>query len=216
MSIREEAQATWDALQKQLPEDMVTNLNAGWNDIVAGKVKSECVNVGQKAPDFSLFSAANKTVSLKDELTRGPVVLTFYRGIWCPFCNLALQTYQRALGQIKAYGASLIAISPQTPDNTLSMKEKNALEFEVLSDPGSKVATQYKLAFKMPPTHIKVLGQFDMALTKINGDDLNLIPLPATYVIRRDGIIAWAHIDPNYRTRAEVDDLLATLGKLNK
>ena len=216
MSIRNEAQATWDALQKQLPEDMLTNLNAGWSEIVAGKVKSECVNVGQKAPAFSLPSASNKMVSLKDELARGPVVLTFYRGIWCPFCNLALQTYQRALGEIKARGASLIAISPQTPDNTLSMKEKNALEFEVLSDPGSKVAAQYKLAFTTPPAHIKVLEQFDMSLTKVNGDDSNLIPLPATYIIRRDGIIAWAHIDPNYRIRAEVSDLLAMLDKLNK
>lgn len=216
MSIRDEAQATWDTLQKQIPAEVVADLNTGWNEIVRGKVKDECLKVGQKAPDFSLPSASGKTVSLKDHLTRGPVVLTFYRGIWCPFCNLTLQTYQHSLGDIKARGASLIAISPQTPDNTLSTKEKHALEFEVLSDSGSKVAAQYKLAFKIPQTHSKVLEQFDMALTKVNGDNLNLIPLPATYIIRQDGTIAWAHIDPNYRVRAEVADLLAALDKLNK
>lgn len=143
-------------------------------------------------------------------------MLTFYRGVWCPFCNLALQTYQRSLDKIRAEGASLIAISPQTPDYSLSMKEKNALAFEVLSDAGSKVSAQYGLTFTAPQAHQHVLAGFDMPLSKVNGDDRALLPVPATYVIGRDGLIAWAHIDPNYRNRGEVDAILAALGHLQR
>lgn len=216
MTIQVDAQTLWNDLQKQLPAEVIDDLNIGWNEIMSMDLATPCLKVGSRAPDFSLPSATGKTVCLSDQLTCGPVVLTFYRGAWCPFCNLALQTYQRSLDKIKAKGATLIAVSPQTPDYSLSMKEKNALAFEVLSDKGSKVSAQYGLAFKTPLAHQKILALFDMPLSKVNGDDTGLIPVPATYVIGRDSVIAWAHIDPNYRHRGEVDDILAALDKLGR
>lgn len=213
MTIKNDAQELWGTLQTQMPPEIVNDIEAGWRGIVAGDTQKRSLKVGQHAPDFSLPSATGKLVRLTERLGHGPVVLTFYRGIWCPFCNLSLQTYQRALPEITARGATLIAVSPQTPDNTLNMKQKNALEFDVLSDAGCRVAAQYGLAYKAPATHLEVLEKFDMALTKVNGDDSGLLPLPATYVIDRSGRIVWAHIDPNYRTRGEVDEMLAALDR---
>lgn len=214
MTIQIDAQNLWNGLQQQLPAEVVDGLNNGWDEIMKQNLADPCLKAGTRAPDFSLPSASGKTVRLKDRLAEGPVVLTFYRGVWCPFCNLALQTYQAALDKIKAKGASLVAISPQTPDHSLSMQEKHALTFDVLSDKGSKVATQYGLTFQAPQAHQKILNLFDMPLSKVNGDDTGLLPVPATYVIRRDGMIAWAHIDPNYRNRGEVAEMLAVLDKL--
>jgi peroxiredoxin len=216
MAIHNDAEILWNDLQKQMPADVVDGLNAGWQEIMDAKLVDRCLKVGSRAPEFSLPSATGKIVSLKQQLARGPVVLTFYRGVWCPFCNLALQTYQRSLDRITAKGASLMAISPQTPDFSLTMQEKNALTFEVLSDQGSRISAQYGLKFETPQSHQKILAQFDMPLSKVNGDAAALIPVPATYVINRDGRIVWAHIDPNYRNRAEVDELLAALDELQR
>lgn len=214
MTIQTDAQTLWNDLQKQMPSEIVDGLIVGWNEIMQANLADRCLKVGSRAPDFSLPSALGKTVNLKDKLANGPVVLTFYRGVWCPFCNLALQTYQRALAKIKAKGATLMAISPQTPDHSLSMQEKHALTFEVLSDAGSKIAAQYGLTFETPLAHQKILAQFNMPLSNVNGDETSLLPVPTTYVIGRDGVIAWAHIDPNYRNRGEVVDILTVLDKL--
>jgi len=214
MTIQIDAENIWTDLQKHIPAEVVDGLNIGWAEIMERNLAEPCLKMGDKAPDFALPSATGKIVTLADQLARGPVVLTFYRGIWCPFCNLALQTYQRNLDKIKAKGASLVAISPQTPDHSISMKEKNALEYEVLSDAGSKVAVKYGMAFTAPESHQQILTQFGMPLSKVNGDESGLIPVPATYVVGRNGVIAWAHIDPNYRNRSEVEDILAALDKL--
>ncbi len=211
MTIHNDSRVLWENLQSEMPSDVVDKLNVGWGEIMGKGVQDACLKAGDRAPDFALPSASGKNVRLSEALARGPVVLTFYRGAWCVFCNLALQAYQAALPEISRRGAALFAISPQTPDNSLSAQEKNALEFEVLSDPGSHVAQLYKLAFEIPPTHQSVLAQFDMPLAKMNGDDTGLIPLPATYVIQPDGLIVWAHADANYRVRAEIDDILAAL-----
>ncbi|MHB9118124.1 MAG: peroxiredoxin-like family protein [Burkholderiales bacterium] len=214
MTIQNDSRVLWENLQTQMPADVVDKLKAGWGEIMSKGVQQTCLQAGDIAPDFALPSASGKTVRLSEALARGPAVVTFYRGAWCVFCNLALQAYQAALPEISRRGASLIAISPQTPGNSLSVQEKNALEFEVLSDQGSHVAQSYKLAFEIPQTHRSVLAQFDMPLTRMNGDDTGLIPLPATYVINPGGVIVWAHTNANYRVRAEIEDILAALDKL--
>jgi|GEM_PF-5693401 len=129
MTIQIDAENIWTDLQKHIPAEVVDGLNIGWAEIMERNLAEPCLKMGDKAPDFALPSATGKIVTLADQLARGPVVLTFYRGVWCPFCILALQTYQRNLDKIRAKGASLVAISPQTPDHSISMKEKNALEY---------------------------------------------------------------------------------------
>ncbi len=141
--------------------------------------------------------------------------MTWYRGGWCPYCNIALRGFHKSLPGIKAAGASLVAISPESPDNSMTTVEKNHLEFAVLSDKGSKVARAYGVSYKIP----KVLAdQFKgrLDLGKYNGDDSGELPLGVTYVVDQEGMIRYAFIDADYRKRAEPSDVLAVLRGLGK
>ena len=152
---------------------------------------------------------------LSDRLQQGAVILTFYRGGWCPYCNLELRAYQQILPQIRAAGASLIAISPQTPDESLSTAEKNQLEFDVLSDRGSAVAQAYKIAFELPDDLKAIYTQFNHALPDVNGTPDWQLPIPATFVIAPNGEILLAHIDADYRNRLEPSEVLAIASRVN-
>ena len=140
-------------------------------------------------------------------------MLTWYRGGWCPYCNIALRGFQKKLPEIRDEGASLVAISPETPDNSLSTAEKDHLEFEVLSDHGNKVAQAYGVAYKLPAV---IAEQSRARLTKYNRDDSGTLPLGVTYVIDREGVIRYAFVDADYRKRAEPSDVLAALRGLKK
>ncbi|WP_445491323.1 peroxiredoxin-like family protein [Niallia sp. 03133] len=166
------------------------------------------------APNFTLKDATGNEVALYEELTKGPVILTFYRGAWCPYCNLELKAYQRVLSDIKETGAQLIAISPQTPDASLTMKEKNELSFFVLSDPNGSTADDYKLLFKMPDYLIEIYQQSGLDVPAHNGNDAWELPVPATYIINQSGIIQFANVDPDYRNRVEPAEIVALLKKL--
>jgi peroxiredoxin len=167
--------------------------------------------VGAQAPDFTLANQIGRRVTLSEETAKGPVILTFYRGEWCPFCNLELRAYQRILGGIHAAGAQLLAVSPQTPDHSLSVQEKNELSFHVLSDPRNQVAEKYRLKFKLPDDLHDIYRSLGFALDRYNGDNSWELPVPATYVIDQQGIIRFANVDPDYRTRTEPGEVLKLL-----
>lgn len=167
--------------------------------------------VGDPAPRFTLPSATGTTVALDDLLAEGPVVLTFYRGAWCPYCNLALRTLQQHHPDITARGARLVAVSPQIPDESLTLTEKHGLAFDVLSDLGSDTAKQYGLAFDLPDDLAAAYDKLGLDLQRVNDGHPRTLPLPATYVIDRDGVIRWAFVDTDYTTRAEPADIIAAL-----
>jgi peroxiredoxin len=170
--------------------------------------------VGDTAPDFTLPDAKGRQVSLATLLADGPVVLTWYRGGWCPYCNKQLSDYQLSLTDMKAMKAQLVAISPQTPDNSLTTVEKNNLAFAVLSDQGNLIAKQYGLAYTLPADVVaRYKNHFDLA--KYNGDDTNQLPLTATYVIDKQGVIRYAFVNEDYTKRAEVTEILAALKQIN-
>ncbi len=172
------------------------------------------IHQGQKAPDFTLPDAKGHPVHLADLLKKGPVVLTFYRGGWCPFCNRQLKSYQDHLAEIRALGAELVAVSPQLPDFTVSTAEKDALTFPVLSDVGNKVARTYGLVFRVPDAVIPIYRQFGVDLEKRNGDASHELPMPGTYIIGRDGIVRLSYVQADYTKRLPVEDLLAGLRKI--
>ncbi len=176
--------------------------------------RAEATGTGDRAAEFSLPDARGRPVSLSDLLRSGPAVVSFYRGGWCPYCNIQLRAYEAALPQIKALGASLVAISPQLPDRSLSTAETNALTFPVLSDVGNHVARSFGLVYALPEELRAALRSNNKALPGINGDDTWELPVPATYVIAADGRIALAYIDVDYRKRLEPDAILATLRPL--
>jgi len=167
--------------------------------------------VGDTAPNFELKNAVGEVVSLQSYLKKGPVVLTWYRGGWCPYCNLTLQHMQRELSNFKLNGANLIALTPELPDNSMNTVEKNNLEFEVLSDVGNKVAKEYGIVFKLTDAIIK---KYKGKLEKYNGDDSNELPLAATYIINTNGEIVYAFLDADYRNRAEPSELTEKLKSL--
>lgn len=177
---------------------------------ILGKAKK----VGDKAPDFTLKNAGGKEVKLSALLADGPVVLTWYRGGWCPYCNIALAAMQKKLPEIREAGAQLVALTPELPDKSLSTKEKSGLEFEVLTDLNHGVAKDYGIAFELTP-EVRELYKQHFNLTDFNGKDAGdgTLPLAATYIIGRDGVIKWAFLDADYRKRAEPDDIVAFLKK---
>ena len=176
-------------------------------------ITASAFQVGQMAPDFILNNALGKAISLNEVLTQGPVVLTWYRGGWCPYCNLTLRALQQALPEIKAQGATLLTLTPEVPDESLSTAEKNELEFEVLSDVHNKVGKSYGVVFKIEE-NVAQAYQNGFNLHSYNGDDSDELPMAATYIIGTNGIIKWAFLDTDYRNRAEPSDIVNELKKL--
>jgi peroxiredoxin len=170
--------------------------------------------VGDRVADFALPDALGRSVSLSSRLANGPVVLTFYRGGWCPYCNLQLRSLQGALGEIRALGASVMAVSPQPPDESLSTAEKNTLSFDVLSDLGSKIIRQWKLAYEVDEILREPYLKAGFDLPAINGSGDWVLPITATYLIDKDYRIAWARVDEDHMVRAETTELLDKLRAL--
>jgi len=170
--------------------------------------------VGAVAPDFLLPGVKGDFVSLTDLLQQGPVVVVFYRGGWCPYCNIQLRAYQAALPQMTALGARLVAISPQLPEQTLSTAQADELTFEVVSDVGNDAARRYGLVYALPEELRAALRSNNKALPGINGDESWELPVPATYVIAQDGRIALAYIEVDYRKRLAPEAILDALRSL--
>jgi peroxiredoxin len=193
-------------------------VNEAANELIRGLLEATsaaALSVGDTAPEFVLPDARGRDVCLGDLLERGPVVLVFYRGGWCPYCNLQLRAYERVLGSVRSLGAELVAVSPQLPDGSLSTVELNELSFPVLSDRGNRVARSYSLVFEVPPRIVAYyLDEKDVDLASINGDGSWELPVPGTFVIERSGRVAFAEVDPDYTRRAEPAALLRALRDL--
>lgn len=172
------------------------------------------IGVDDQAPSFELPDPRGETLSLSDLLRSGPAVVTFYRGGWCPYCNIQLRAYQAALPKMVALGARLVAISPQLPDGSLSTAATNELTFDVLSDVGNTVARRFGLVYALPEELRAALRSNNKALPGVNGDESWELPVPATYVIDRDRRVALAAIDVDYRNRLEPEAILAALKSL--
>lgn len=174
-----------------------------------GVIARTMLKVGDRAPEFMLRNAKGEIVDIGALRKKGPVIVTFYRGGWCPYCNLELKAFQEILPEIKAAGASLVAISPEKPDDTLSTAEKNALAFEVLSDVGQKVGRAFGLVYQFTEELRSAYRGFGRNIPAHNGTPGEwALPVSATYVIDRNGTIIYAYTDVDYRDRADPRDVL--------
>lgn len=200
---------------KTAPAQVQSDFDRGIEEINSSGILDKAINVGDYAPEFNLINAIGNNVSLYDELEKGPVILVWYRGGWCPYCNLQLQHIQRKLAEISAAGGQVIAISPELPDQTMSTKEKQMLEFQVLSDVNNRVADKYRLAYKVPDY---VVDHYDLSskLNSHNGNDANRLPLAVTYVIAKSGIVEYAFLDADYKNRATPEEIISVLKEINK
>jgi peroxiredoxin len=184
----------------------------GIESVRTSGILDSAIQVGDRAPEFTLYNAVGEKRSLSDYLKTGPVVLTWYRGGWCPYCNLTLRYLQKELPKFKAEGANLIALTPELPDKSLNTKEKNELAFEVLSDTGNHVANEYGIVFKLTPEVAKYYND-GFGLSDYNGNTSNELPLAATYVIDTNGKVIYSFLDADYRNRAEPSEITAVLKK---
>jgi peroxiredoxin len=169
------------------------------------------LKAGDRAPEIVLNNASGKTVDVAALLKRGPVIVTFYRGGWCPFCNLELRAFEKLLPEIKAAGAALVAISPEKPDDTLTTAEKNALSFEVLSDVGQKVGRAFGLVYVFTEELKRAYDGFGLDVPAKNGADEWALPIAATYLLGLDGKIVYACTNVDYRDRADPQDVIELL-----
>ncbi|SOE23706.1 Peroxiredoxin [Spirosomataceae bacterium TFI 002] len=183
---------------------------AGVADVRNSGILSKTLNVGDIAPDFTLRNVQNQPVSLYNELANGPVILVWYRGGWCPYCNITLHYLQEKLPEFKEAGATLIALTPELPDNSLSTTEKNNIAFNVLSDLGNKVGKEFGVVFELT-AEIASIYEASFGLNNTNGDDSNELPLAATYVIDTDKTIKYAFLDADHKKRAEPEEILKAL-----
>ncbi len=188
------------------------------SDVVAKDKQNYTINLGDKAPDFSLPNAHGEMRSLADLLKKGPVVLSFYRGGWCPICNEQLQSYQADLESFQELGAQLVAVSPEKPESAQDTAVKNMLKFEVLSDEGNEIARLYDLVWSIPEESRDGFDAWLMSsegktLHDFNGLSNYELPIPATFVIRPNGEIAYLFRDQNFKNRAKNTDLINALGK---
>ncbi|OLT60909.1 peroxiredoxin-like family protein [Moorena bouillonii] len=201
-------------LSAKLPEEAKAIMAKAGEELANSGIVDNSLNVGDKAPNFTLPNAVGKPVELQDLLATGAVVISFYRGQWCPYCNLELRALQQFLPEIQKLGATLVAISPQTPDNSLSTTEKNHLTFEVLSDVGNKIAKEFGLVFTVPEELRPVYQSFGIDLPAHNGDETFELPIAATYVINSDGTITHAFVDLDYTKRLDPEEIVSALQTL--
>lgn len=182
---------------------------------LAAQMPDPGLKVGAKAPDFSLKNPSGKTVKLSTMLKNGPVILTFYRGAWCPYCNLQMHQLKEALPQFKKYGASLVAVTPQTPDKSAGQFKQDGYPFEVLSDLNYKVIKSYKLLWEVSPElDAAYKHAFGLDVAAYNGAGRLGLPIPGTFVIDRTGVVRAAFADTDYKKRMEPADILVALEQL--
>ncbi|QHE52605.1 peroxiredoxin-like family protein [Pontibacillus sp. HMF3514] len=197
------------------PEDIQKKMGNAIEELESSE-DGEGLRNGEKAPNFKLSDAKGETVELYEQLKQGPVVLTFYRGGWCPYCNMELRAYQQIINEIHEAGAELMAVSPETPDHSLTTQEKNELEYYVLSDIGNKVAKEYNLIYQLPDYLVDVYKEKGLQVDKHNGDDSWTLPVSATYIIDTDGTITFEYTKSDYKDRVEPSEVLEKLKNVTK
>lgn len=216
LSIREQSEQLQAVSAAQLPADVVEVFSRNSRRLQAGGVPSGVVKAGDALESFTLRNAVGKPVRLEDLVATGPAVIVFYRGGWCPYCNLALRTYQRELlPQLPAWHATLAAISPQTPDQSLSTAEKAALDFDVLSDPGSRLARRIGIAFEQGEEVLAAQHKLGLDLAEVNEEGSTQLPMPTVLIVDSDHTVRFVDVHPEYTTRTEVAEIVAALADVH-
>jgi peroxiredoxin len=201
---------------KMAPPGAVAVMHRVTDELIASGQAERALKAGDRAPEFTLPDPEGKLVASQELLAKGPLVVTFYRGAWCPYCNLDLQALEEARPEIEARGASLIAVSQQTAANSRKSQRSNKLGFPIVGDKGGELAEKFGLRWHLPEDLKTIHKQLGADLVAFNGEDSWTLPMPARYVIGQDGIIAYAEINPDYTRRPEPSDVFPILDRLKR
>lgn len=220
--LNQKIRETIQYFRDNIPAEFNALIEQGAGEISALDIIERAKKAGDMMPNFDLTNQYGDPRSLGGYRAKGPVVVTFYRGVWCPYCNLQLKAYADRYDEIRAAGATLVAITPERPGAIDTLRKSGApqdvidmavseVPFDVLYDPGSKVAESLGLIFQLPESHRTLLKALSVDLEALTGSDAYTFPDPATYVVKPSGEIQWAFVPNNYRKRAEVDQILEAL-----
>lgn len=225
MKLGEQINGAINQFREVLPSELNSLIEQGAGEISAMQLVENSLKVGDKAPDFSLLDKDGEKKSLSTYLGNGPVIVTFYRGLWCPYCNLQLAAYSQVLDEIRNLGADLVALTPEGPNGKEILDASAAPQeakdtavvnpgFDVLHDEGSTIAEKFGIVFTLPDSHKQVMNMLQVDIEKSHGNNKWTFADPATYIVGTDGLIKWAFVPNNYRKRAEPSEILEQLKKL--
>ena len=198
-------------LGSTVPPAVIGTMRRATAELIASGAAAQALKAGETAPAFTLNDPDGKRVSSIDLLASGPLVVSFYRGAWCPYCNMELQALQETLPEFVKLGASLVAISPQSEVNSRRSVRQNGLGFPILSDPHNKIAAAFGLRFALPDYLIEMHKALEIDLPTFNGDPSWTLPMPARYVIGQNSMVLYAEVNPDYTRRPEPQDMLPPL-----
>ena len=213
MSLQEQLKAKYEEIKKNAPNE-VAIFDADTESFISSGDAPQGLQVGDQLASFELPNQLGQTISLDELQGDSNVVISFYRGGWCPYCNIELCVLQQALPEFKSHGARLIAISPQLPDESMSTAEKNELSFPVLSDAGNKVAREFGLVFTLSEQLRPLYESFNIDLPATNGDKSFELPIPATFIIDSDGVVKGAFVNADHKQRMDPSDIINVLKEI--
>jgi peroxiredoxin len=215
MSLQEKLDAFKSHFESKVaPPDVVELFHRTTAELIATGQAERSLKVGDVAPAFMLTNAEGEPVSSTALLERGPLVVTFYRGVWCPYCNIDLQAIEEAADELRELGASLVSISMQTATNSLKSQRQNKLSYPILVDEGGKTADAFGIRFRLQDELIEAYKALGVDLPVVNGEPSWTLPMPARYVIAQDGTVAYAEVSPDYTKRPDPSELVAALRQL--
>ena len=215
MSLQEQLKAKYEEIKKNAPNE-VAIFDADTESFISSGDAPQGLQVGDQLASFELPNQLGQTISLDELQVDSNIVISFYRGGWCPYCNIELCVLQQALPEFKSHGARLIAISPQLPDESMSTAEKNELSFPVLSDAGNKVAKEFGLVFTLSEQLRPLYESFNIDLPATNGDKSFELPIPATFIIDSDGVVKGAFVNADHKQRMDPSDIINVLKEIKR
>ena len=211
MTLTETLKSVNSQNRTKIPAEVLAVMDEATQQLIDKGLSSQVLKVGDTFPNFSLVNVHNKEMSLDLVSGSKATIISFYRGGWCPYCNIELKALQGALAEFKSKGASLVAITPETPDSSLTTSEKNELEFEVLSDINNDLAKQIGLVFQLPPALQSIYDKFGIDVAKHNKNESFELPMPATFVLNENNEIVYSFVNEDYTKRADIEAILAAL-----
>ena len=210
-TLKENIDAYNAAKQERLPAEILDTMAQSTEDLKLEGIEKRALRAGDRMPDFALPNQHGETRQLSDYLSRSPVVLNIYRGGWCPYCNMEMKALHDVHPDIRARGAQLIGLSPESPEKASETAESNAIDIDILSDAGNKISEQLGLVFVLPEALRSIYQNIGIDIPAHNGDDSFRLPVPATYIIGQDGVITYDFVNSDYTLRLEPADIVKAL-----
>ncbi len=214
MNLTEDLRNLTEKARSDQPSRVVDAFERSITNLSRSGVSDRALEVGDRAPDFNLPSCRGQHVRLSDRIAQGPVVLSFYRGSWCPFCTLEMKALRETVSTVEDLGATVLALSPQSLEGTCKMAEEQNIPFDLLSDEGNDVARQFGIVFHLQDEIQSIYKELGIDFPLVNGDDSFDLPVPATYLIDTAGTIRLAFVDPDYTRRLDPSEIITILREL--